>query len=165
MCFLLRMTTIAATSLPDPRDGCERVTENLFTSFALHRCGDCMFSGHTVILFLCALVWNSYYATFSDHPLFFRLARGLKNCMWLFAICGSLVIISNRAHYTIDVLIAAYIAVGVWYFWAYFWNERIVRGKTKYFRTVIEPNIKRKSSFSLPVYQKIEDQNEAVSNK
>lgn len=107
-CNLMRMTTMTATSCIDPRENCQIVTTNIFTTFALHRCGDCMYSGHTIVFVICALVWNSY----APKNIFGYLARIF---FWLLSVAGGLIIISNRAHYTSDILLAYYVCIGAWY--------------------------------------------------
>lgn len=77
--------------------------------------------------------------------------------MWLSTFIGAAIIIANRAHYTIDVLIAIYIGIGVWYVFGYFWNERVVKPGI-YMQSVIDPSrsLKRKTSIDLPIYDKLE---------
>lgn len=119
---LLRITTVATTSLPDPRIGCQVVTENFFTNLRLHRCGDSVFSGHTVIYILCALIWISH---------------GPKNKWGILgtflisigALLGAFFVLANRAHYTIDVLLAIYIVIGVWFSVSYFFEKYLVQAK------------------------------------
>ncbi|KAJ2723489.1 hypothetical protein GGI07_002613 [Coemansia sp. Benny D115] len=117
---LIRITTVAITSVPDPRPTCEYVVGNVFTTFEMHRCGDAIYSGHTLIFLVCALVWSSF------APRSW-LGRSLTALMWAICIAGSLVVIANRAHYTIDVLLAWYIAPGAWYVVAWFWYWHITR--------------------------------------
>ncbi|KAJ2510496.1 hypothetical protein H4217_007843 [Coemansia sp. RSA 1939] len=117
---VIRVTTVAITSVPDPRPTCEYALGNPFTSFALHRCGDAIYSGHTLIFVMCAMVWTS----FAPKTL---LGRTLTTLVWGLCIAGSLVVIANRAHYTIDVLLAWYIAPGAWYTVAWFWYWHVTR--------------------------------------
>ncbi|KAI8868491.1 hypothetical protein GQ42DRAFT_115512, partial [Ramicandelaber brevisporus] len=102
----MRSTTMAVTSLPDPRNGCEFVESDLLTTFTLHRCGDCIFSGHTIIFVISALVWTTL-----GHVIQIVFAVA----MWLLAIVAALVVLANRAHYTVDVLLSFYITVANWY--------------------------------------------------
>ncbi|PVU98360.1 hypothetical protein BB559_001643 [Furculomyces boomerangus] len=115
--LVLRITTVATTSVPDPRLDCEFITGNVFTSVSLHRCGDAVYSGHTTVYAICFLTWFS----FAPKNLFGRISTFLIGCL---AIAGSVIIIANRAHYTIDVLLAWYISVGAWYSvaWVWFWQ-------------------------------------------
>ncbi|KAJ1720945.1 hypothetical protein LPJ53_004469 [Coemansia erecta] len=117
---LIRITTVAITSVPDPRPTCEYATGNVFTTFTLHRCGDAIYSGHTLIFVICAMVWTS----FAPKNL---VGRGLTTFVWALCIAGSLIVIANRAHYTIDVILAWYIAPGSWYTVAWFWYWHITK--------------------------------------
>ncbi|ORY05328.1 hypothetical protein K493DRAFT_333569 [Basidiobolus meristosporus CBS 931.73] len=117
---IMRTTTVAITSVVDPRPSCEQVTSNFWFSFALHRCGDAIFSGHTSIFMLCAMVWVTYAPRNRIGILGIFLMIGL-------VIGGSLIIISNRTHYTVDVLLAIYICFGNWYAFRWFWELYVVR--------------------------------------
>ncbi|OMH80237.1 Phosphatidylinositol:ceramide inositolphosphotransferase [Zancudomyces culisetae] len=115
--LLLRITTIGTTSLPDPRSTCEYITGNIFTEVALHRCGDLIFSGHTIIYA------TNFMACFSFSP---RNILGKIITLLVFgvAISGSIIVLANRAHYTVDVLLAWYISIGSWYIvaWVWYWQ-------------------------------------------
>ena len=113
VCNLMRITTISVTSCIDPRTTCETVKGDLFTKFLLHRCGDCMYSGHTSILVLCSLVWTSYNKNGK---------KAFTVIIWIICVLGSLNIISNRSHYTSDVVIAYYITAGAWFSLGHFVN-------------------------------------------
>ncbi|KAJ1948515.1 hypothetical protein EC988_005145 [Linderina pennispora] len=117
---LIRITTVAITSVPDPRPSCEYVVGNVFTTFTLHRCGDAIYSGHTLIFVISAMAWSS----FSPRNW---IGRGLTFFVWCLCIAGSLIVIANRAHYTIDVLLAWYIAPGCWYVAAWFWYWHVTK--------------------------------------
>ncbi|KAJ2612944.1 hypothetical protein H4S08_002479 [Coemansia sp. RSA 1365] len=117
---LIRITTVAITSVPDPRPSCQYVEGNVFTTFTLHRCGDAIYSGHTLIFVVCAMMWTS----FAPKNL---VGRVMTTCAWCLCIAGSLIVIANRAHYTIDVLLAWYIAPGAWYTVAWFWYWHITK--------------------------------------
>ncbi|KAJ2161133.1 hypothetical protein GGF46_001723 [Coemansia sp. RSA 552] len=117
---LIRITTVAITSVPDPRPSCEYAKGNVFTTFTLHRCGDAIYSGHTLIFVVCAMTWTS----FSPRTV---VGRILTLCAWCLCGAGSLVVIANRAHYTIDVLLAWYIAPGAWYTVAWFWYWHVTK--------------------------------------
>ncbi|KAG0089235.1 sphingomyelin synthase [Podila epicladia] len=114
LCNLMRITTVAITSFPDPRNGCQHTVGEFFTTFQLHRCGDCMFSGHTVIFVISALVWTSH--GYHRFPRRYRwLAWIVMLFVWALCIGSALIVIANRAHYTVDVLVAFYVAGGNWY--------------------------------------------------
>ncbi|KAJ2303691.1 hypothetical protein IWW55_002799 [Coemansia sp. RSA 2706] len=117
---LIRITTVAITSVPDPRPSCQYVSGNVFTAFTLHRCGDAIYSGHTLIFVVCAMVWTS----FAPKNV---VGRVLTTCAWGLCVAGSLIVIANRAHYTIDVLLAWYIAPGAWYTVAWFWYWQVTK--------------------------------------
>ncbi|KAI8602985.1 hypothetical protein EDD21DRAFT_442403 [Dissophora ornata] len=124
LCNLMRITTVAITSFPDPRSGCMHSTGEFFTTFLLHRCGDCMFSGHTVIFVISALVWSSH-----GYHRFPRRYRWLAWICVIFAWClcigSAFIVIANRAHYTADVLVAFYVAGGNFYIWTYIFDHYI----------------------------------------
>ncbi|KAG0210963.1 hypothetical protein BGX28_008671 [Mortierella sp. GBA30] len=124
LCNLMRITTIAITSFPDPRSGCVHSVGEFFSTFTLHRCGDCMFSGHTVIFVISALVWTSH----GYHRFPHRLRWLAWICMifvWCLCIGSAFIIIANRAHYTVDVLVAFYVAGGNFYLWTYIFDRYI----------------------------------------
>ncbi|GJJ72405.1 hypothetical protein EMPS_04762 [Entomortierella parvispora] len=131
LCNVMRITTIAITSYPDPRDGCVHAVGEFFSTFLLHRCGDCMFSGHTVIFVISALVWTSHG--------YHRFPRRLRWLAWIcmlfvWALCfgSALIVIANRAHYTVDVMVAFYVAGGNFYIWTYIFDHYIEdRGRLK----------------------------------
>ncbi|KAI7830757.1 hypothetical protein BC939DRAFT_438982 [Gamsiella multidivaricata] len=127
LCNLMRITTVAITSFPDPRDGCIHSVGEFFTTFTLHRCGDCMFSGHTIIFVISALVWTSH--GYHRFPHRFRwLAWICLIFVWALCIGSAVIVLANRAHYTVDVLVAFYIAGGNFYIWTYVF-ERYIEDK------------------------------------
>ncbi|KAG0281226.1 sphingomyelin synthase [Linnemannia exigua] len=131
LCNLMRITTIAITSFPDPRDGCVHSVDEFFTTFLLHRCGDCMFSGHTVIFVISALVWTSH--GYHRFPRRFRwLAWISLFLVWALCFGSAIIVIANRAHYTVDVMVAFYVAGGNWYIFTYLFDHYIEeRGRLK----------------------------------
>ncbi|KAF9967939.1 hypothetical protein BGZ70_007573 [Mortierella alpina] len=127
LCNLMRITTIAITSFPDPRAGCIHSVGEFFSTFTLHRCGDCMFSGHTVIFVISALVWTSH----GYHRFPHRLRWLAWICLifvWCLCIGSAIIVIANRAHYTVDVLVAFYVAGGNFYIWTHIF-EHYIEGK------------------------------------
>lgn len=97
------------------------------TTFQLHRCGDCMFSGHTIIFVISALVWTSHgYHRFPRR--YHWLAWICMLFVWALCIGSAFIVIANRAHYTVDVLVAFYIAEGNWYTLTYLF-DRYIEGK------------------------------------
>jgi hypothetical protein len=126
LCNVMRITTIAITSMPDPRDGCIHSVGEFFTTFSLHRCGDCMFSGHTVIFVISALVWTSHgYHRFSARWRWLGVL--CLAFVWCLCIGSAIVVIANRAHYTADVLVAFYVAGGNFYMWTYILDHYVER--------------------------------------
>ena len=118
--YILRSITVALTSFPDPRMGCIKIEENFFSTFTMHRCGDCMFSGHATVGTLFALYW------FSVVPVErFAAYDVLRSVNWVGAAAEMLVIIANRAHYTVDVAVAIYTSIGVYFTFAYTWHLHI----------------------------------------
>jgi len=126
---IARITTVATTSFPDPRVGCERIVTNPFTSVALHRCGDDMFSGHSAIYAICAMVFYTYGWNVSHSRRVYALHLAVRWMVFAAAVAGSLLIIANRTHYTIDVLVAWYVAMGAWYGQLWWWTRTGLRIK------------------------------------
>ncbi|OLY84436.1 Phosphatidylinositol:ceramide inositolphosphotransferase [Smittium mucronatum] len=122
--LLLRITTVATTSVPDPRLDCEFITGNPFTSADLssktYTIVDAVYSGHTTVYATCFMSLVSFHR----RNIYGRLFAFVAFCL---ALSGSIIIVANRAHYTIDVLIAWYISAGSWYFVGYFWNLHVTR--------------------------------------
>jgi hypothetical protein len=157
--------TICVTIVPDPRSGCLHVTDNIATTFVAHRCGDCIFSGHTLTLALLSLFWLDHAdrgtrpgaptqqqpaANVPASPIHSctiltakrssrcgplaactpipRKTDILLSCLKIYAlvatIAGILAVIASHAHYTVDIVVAIYTAVTVWYAHAYFWSPR-----------------------------------------
>lgn len=93
-----------------------------------HRCGDCIFSGHAVVLTLFSL----YYFWKSDNEDHCMLFRILKRCSWFVSLIGMFLILANRSHYTVDILLAVYVSAGVWWSYAYWWKTFIIdKGRLK----------------------------------
>jgi len=122
---LLRCVCLAGTSYPDPNRLCVNYhppsTTSLFwQETVVHRgfltCGDLMFSGHTLVYILIALLWHKYFT------------RPEKVVVWILMIFAAISLVATRMHYTDDVLIAVYIAVTSWYLYHHF-AEPSVRKK------------------------------------
>ena len=71
-------------------------------------CGDMVFSGHTSVMVLCAMVWHQYYR-WVVAPV-----NVVKTTVWIVTIVGLVNIIATRFHYTLDVLLGFYFTVTVW---------------------------------------------------
>ncbi|KAI9137802.1 PAP2 superfamily C-terminal-domain-containing protein [Paraphysoderma sedebokerense] len=107
--LLFRSLTIISTTLPDPQKKCSlpRIERGLFDSFNpffSDTCGDLVFSGHTVVLTLLTMIWEDY------GPKKWYIQRIVQ----LDACLGILSLLSTRYHYTIDVIIAFYLARRGW---------------------------------------------------
>ncbi len=73
-------------------------------------CNDLLFSGHTVNLTISALTWTMFYnVEYKYLPSII-----IKIVAWLVAFTGYFFIISTRFHYSIDVLIAFVLCIGLW---------------------------------------------------
>lgn len=108
--YLLRSLTVFLTSLPDPRMGCQRIESNFFTTIVFHRCGDCIFSGHAVVGTLFSLYWAHVRPRARN-----RIFKFMRFMVWSTTIAEFWAIIANRSHYTVDVAVAIYTSVGVFY--------------------------------------------------
>jgi len=113
---LIRCICLVATSYPDPNRLCIGYqapdTAALFwqetiihTGFLT--CGDLMFSGHTLVYILIAMLWQKYCGKYE------------KIFVWLLMLFACFSLVATRMHYTDDVLIAFYIAVTAWWFYHY----------------------------------------------
>ena len=70
-------------------------------------CGDMVFSGHSVLIVLCALTWHTYYERSQAN------VNGVKVFAWAWAFAGLISIIGTRLHYSLDVLLAWYLSLTV----------------------------------------------------
>lgn len=85
-----------------------------------------MFSGHTVIFVISALVWTSHgYHRFSARWRWLGVL--CLAFVWCLCIGSAIVVIANRAHYTADVLVAFYVAGGNFYMWTYILDHYVER--------------------------------------
>ena len=103
-------------------------------------CADVLYSGHTVNLTICALIWDEYshekdaliIDTDTEWDLFETCCRNrplvnragylmrptfMKVFMWVFCLVGFIVIIATKFHYTVDVFLGAVITIFVWKFY------------------------------------------------
>jgi hypothetical protein len=133
---LMRSATVLLTSLPDASLKCRELTpvgdiwngahtwsaintpEYLY-EIMIHTldilipvhpvtCGDMIFSGHTNTVICIALVWHTYYKWV---PSFFN---PVKLTIWILAMTAALLLIVNRVHYTIDVVLAIFFSMTIW---------------------------------------------------
>ncbi len=124
------------TNLPDPRPDCTSniVDRNFATSFVSDRCGDCMFSGHTAFLTTLLLYWltNREVPTRTSArliPLFTML-------MLLFYWGMLWAIMANRTHYSMDMLVATYAVVGLWFTFDYWWELLVEEWNSSLFEEI-----------------------------
>lgn len=120
MAYILRSTTMLVTSLPDPREGCQQITNAFWSTVVFHRCGDCIFSGHMTAMTVCLMYWLSHRA--GSYSILGRVIVG--GCI----LGGAWAMLASRAHYTVDLLVAVYLCVGLWLSHAYLW-ERYIKGR------------------------------------
>ena len=138
----LRAICVVSTSLPDASPRCQAQFSDphtgaykrrpMFTQRMFHRagllllepsqhisCGDMIFSGHTVFLVMCCMVFDTYCNKREcDTPLVRYLSvKSLTAFKILIYACtgaGIFAIIGTRLHYTLDVLIAVYLTWRTW---------------------------------------------------
>jgi len=137
----LRTITVSVTSLPDPSPYCQaqftnptgwyksqarwplvfyRAVKLVLEPATHHTCGDMVFSGHSVVLLMCCMVFQEY----CNPAVFARerrsSARVVRVCFLIrFSIAtataiGLVAIVGTRLHYTLDVLTATYITILLW---------------------------------------------------
>eukprot|EP01138_Halocafeteria_seosinensis_P011997 gb/GECG01012261.1/.p1 GENE.gb/GECG01012261.1/~~gb/GECG01012261.1/.p1 ORF type:complete len:517 (+),score=26.52 gb/GECG01012261.1/:1-1551(+) len=125
---LLRAFTVFATQLPDSAAKCRAITPSAksFDSIDYYSvveramdlvipiepltCGDMIFSGHTMMMMLHGLTWHTYYKVVPGTLVINRV----KLMVWLLIFTGMVLIVLSRMHYTLDVLLAAYLALTIW---------------------------------------------------
>ena len=125
---LWRSVTVLVTAVPDASPRCTVTTPgtvpflevpwrealkrglSIFVNDSADPCrsaGDMVFSGHTMAVVLCGMVWHSYYrvkpGTFVINPV--------KLLVWLHIAVILFTIVASRYHYTLDVVLATYFAV------------------------------------------------------
>ncbi|KAG0418981.1 Phosphatidylcholine:ceramide cholinephosphotransferase 2 [Dictyocoela roeselum] len=110
-CYLLRITTVSVTNLPSP-SACNKKVD-ILTNFNFNRCGDLIFSGHTIVFTTNSLVWSTYKITRSV-----ILNIVLLMSVWIVSGVGVIGLLVFHKHYTVDVVISVYIAIGVWLLFA-----------------------------------------------
>jgi len=108
----IRAIFVVATSLPDPYPLCKAyaLSRNIFLEALLRQttagffvCGDVFFSGHIAICVICLMVWVEYTKEVK-----------LKWFVLVLCIMEGCVITATKFHYTIDVIIGAYLAFRCW---------------------------------------------------
>eukprot|EP00397_Hematodinium_sp_SG-2012_P043743 GEMP01048695.1.p1 GENE.GEMP01048695.1~~GEMP01048695.1.p1 ORF type:complete len:426 (+),score=94.61 GEMP01048695.1:404-1681(+) len=131
--FLLRGMSIIATVLPNPAKECKSSVhakgagdENDWNIFVLAlcvtlgqcvTCADVLYSGHTVNFTLAALIWHTYSSLcpYSHRPATCIDKLHLPRVFALsYALCGYIIIIKTRFHYSVDVWIGFWMTYFVW---------------------------------------------------
>lgn len=133
--YFLRMSIIIITNFPSPNVECEKIVSNFFTRFTYNRCGDLMFSGHTLIVSLCVLVWHSY--DIFKGIVLRVISRLVAYVLGIFILINILV---ARNHYTVDVILGVYVTGFVWVIYGFVWEQFLC--KEEYFKhLVVEDNV------------------------
>jgi len=117
MGIILRCITFLSTSLPGPAPHCQpnsleykpplTVNEIVYRIDPLKGCGDLIFSSHTMLA-LCFVLSLHYYLKHFVSPLKYYLI--MYGIYWPSMIILGFFIIAARKHYTVDVVVAFYIA-------------------------------------------------------
>ncbi|ORY02111.1 hypothetical protein K493DRAFT_312186 [Basidiobolus meristosporus CBS 931.73] len=110
--YLYRSFTIITTTLP-PTKECTPIVANSFREMMVvgtkmivgvdKACTDNIYSGHTMILTSCVIMWNVY-----------TRVKWFKIYAVLHALAGIYAIIASRLHFTVDVLLSLFITYGVY---------------------------------------------------
>lgn len=125
---------IFMTNLPDPRPDCTSniVDRNFATSFVNDRCGDCMFSGHTAFLTIVILYWLTYKEVPSRVAARLIPLLTMFNALFYWGILWA--IMANRTHYSMDMLVATYAVVGLWFTWDFWWERLVCESRPHLFK-------------------------------
>lgn len=79
-----------------------------------------MFSGHATTLMVMLLYWLTRQGPYTT------LVQYLRQLTIVCFLAGVLAIIGNRAHYTVDIVVAIYTVMGIWWSHSYFWRLYVV---------------------------------------
>jgi PAP2 superfamily C-terminal len=126
---LLRSVTILVTAVPDASPRCSVSTPGTFVLSELpwkaafsrgiaiivghlsdpcRSAGDMVFSGHSMVLVLCGMLWHAYYRPAG--PGIFTI-NPVKFTIWICVASTLFLIVVSRLHYTLDVFLAVYFAI------------------------------------------------------
>ncbi|KAK9762509.1 hypothetical protein K7432_011689 [Basidiobolus ranarum] len=110
--YFYRSFTIITTTLP-PTKECVPIVANSFREMMVigtymivgvdKACTDNIYSGHTMILTSCVIMWNVY-----------TRIKWFKIYATLHALAGLYAIIASRLHFTVDVLLSLFITYGMY---------------------------------------------------
>ena len=117
--FLTRTTTVSLTGIPQPNPRCVRRQHEamkykeafylvVMRGFPPHACGDLMYSGHVACTLMCVIL-------ILKHRLYEN--RFMKYMVLCLAGLGMYAVLSCRSHYSMDVVVAIYFALGLSYFY------------------------------------------------
>jgi len=117
---LMRSSTVWLTNIPDPNgELCTQTEafqiENVLTTFTFRRCGDNIFSGHASNLVSLCIIIQAYVfrlPAIRKREALFWLCSIL---LWSGALLESLYIVVARLHYTVDVVLACFLVLSVWF--------------------------------------------------
>lgn len=118
---VLRTMTFLCTQLPGPAKHCRPDSDvynppTHMTERAVFDkgCGDLLFSGHMMMLASLNMVWQEGY----NGP--YRMV--VKSLFWAYEVLFGVLVIASRKHYTVDILLAMYVAPLVWNRFRTGWN-------------------------------------------
>jgi len=110
----LRIICFLVTTLPGPNYHCRPDSPNydpprglwdIFTKLdPFHRCGDLVFSSHTIFMCLCALTLTQYA----------RISVLSRVGLWCYVVFFTILAISARKHYSLDCFVALYTVPLLW---------------------------------------------------
>jgi hypothetical protein len=136
--MLLRSLCIIVTSIPDAsptcqdqlepgrangqyrRDGfrAEKVLRRAWKVWtgpgANITCGDMVFSGHTTVCMLVANMFSTYFHEEELPSLGQKMCKAVRGACWTMTLAAVMLIVGTRLHYTLDVVIAVYLASNTW---------------------------------------------------
>lgn len=119
--YFIRMSIITVTNLPPPYTDCVKIVEKFLTTFTYKRCGDLLFSGHTLMVSACVFTWHSY-RIFNSY----KLSVIGRVIAWIIGCSILIGILVSRNHYTIDVMLGFYIMGCVWIIYGFIWDNYLV---------------------------------------
>jgi len=100
-------------------DSMLRAPKVMYSNELYPTCGDMIFSGHTVLYTCCYMIFHQYCYVgqeCNNHVRTFEfwitnIMRKVMFVIWFFACCS---VITTKLHFTIDVILAAYLTITCW---------------------------------------------------